>query len=53
MEQLVCPIGVDGISGKKPVEIAVAVAAEILRIRERAAILLSDDIPDNVHPIRG
>lgn len=53
MEQLICPIGVDGISGKKPVEIAVAVAAEVLRIRERAIASLSDEIPDNVHPIRG
>ena len=30
IEQLVCPIGVTGISGKKPAEIAVAVAAEML-----------------------
>lgn len=35
--RLTCPIGVDGISGKHPAEIAIAVAAEILRLRERPA----------------
>lgn len=34
---LSCPIGVDGITGKHPGEIAVAVAAEILQVRERRA----------------
>ena len=34
--ELVCPIGVDGISGKKPAEIAVAAAAEVLTVHERA-----------------
>ncbi len=53
IDQLVCPIGVDGISGKKPAEIAVASAAEILRIRERAAISTRVDYPDNVRPLRG
>ena len=48
---LVCPIGVDGISGKKPAEIAVAAAAEILKIRERAADVAVAEYPDNVHPI--
>jgi len=52
IDQLVCPIGVAGISGKKPAEIAVAVAAEVLEVQERAAAELSDGIPDNVHPIR-
>lgn len=32
--RLTCPIGIPGISGKHPAEIAVAVAAEILRCRE-------------------
>ena len=50
--QLICPIGVDGISGKKPAEIAVAVAAEILKVRERAVADLVDDYPDNVQPLR-
>lgn len=35
LRELVCPIGIDGISGKKPAEIAVAVAAEVLRANER------------------
>lgn len=51
VDALVCPIGVDGISGKKPAEIAVAVAAEILTIRELGAAVGVPDYPDNVHPI--
>lgn len=50
--QLVCPIGVDGISGKKPAEIAVAAAAEVLRIKERAVATVEEDYPDNVRPLR-
>jgi len=34
LERLVCPIGVSGIHGKKPVEIAIAVAAELLQVRD-------------------
>lgn len=37
IRSLVCPIGIGGIGGKRPAEIAVAVAAELLRCRERAA----------------
>ena len=33
-ERLTCPIGIAGITGKKPAEIALAAAAEILRLRE-------------------
>ena len=51
IDSLVCPIGVDGISGKKPAEIAVAAAAEILKTRERAAGIAAAEYPDNVHPI--
>lgn len=51
IDMLVCPIGVDGISGKKPAEIAVAAAAEILRTRERAVAAVVAEYPDNVHPI--
>lgn len=32
--RLTCPIGIDGISGKRPAEIAIAVAAQVLRLRE-------------------
>ena len=53
IDELTCPIGVDGISGKKPAEIAVAVAAEVLKTQERAAQSASDVIPDNVHTLRG
>ncbi|MCH8944615.1 MAG: xanthine dehydrogenase accessory protein XdhC [Proteobacteria bacterium] len=53
IDSLICPIGVDGISGKKPAEIAVATAAEILKIRDRAAAHVVADLPDNVHPLRG
>lgn len=53
IDQLVCPIGVDGISGKKPAEIAVAVAAEILKLREQRTIVAQPALPDNVHPLRG
>ena len=34
LDRLVCPIGVRGISGRQPADIAIAVAAEILRIRD-------------------
>ncbi|MEM8815087.1 MAG: xanthine dehydrogenase accessory protein XdhC [Pseudomonadota bacterium] len=34
---LTCPIGVGGIQGKKPAEIAVAVTAELLRVYEASA----------------
>lgn len=50
IDALVCPIGVDGITGKKPAEIAVSSAAEILRVRERGAKSASH-WPDNVQPI--
>lgn len=53
IDSLVCPIGVDGISGKKPAEIAIAVAAEILSLNERAKQHGANDLPDNVHPIKG
>ena len=47
---LTCPIGVDGISGKKPAEIAVAAAAEVLQAREHQAATQQGDLPDNVRP---
>ena len=51
IDRLVCPIGVDGISGKKPAEIAVSVAAELLKVRELAAERGVAAYPHNVHPI--
>ena len=50
IDALVCPIGVDGISGKKPAEIAIAVAAEVLRVYERSS-RAGERLPPNVHPI--
>lgn len=49
---LICPIGVSGISGKKPAEIAVAAAAELLQAREKVLGNVKDNYPDNVRPLR-
>ena len=52
LESLICPIGVDGISGKKPAEIAVAVAAELLQAREKTIKAAAPaSLPENVRPI--
>ena len=51
IDQLVCPIGVAGISGKKPAEIAIAAAAEILRAHEKS-LTQENALPGNVQPIR-
>jgi xanthine dehydrogenase accessory factor len=51
LERLTCPIGVGGIASKKPADIAVAVAAELLRVRDAVGAAKSDNetVPDNVH----
>jgi len=49
--ELVCPIGVDGISGKKPAEIAIAASAEVLQAYERVRRSAEVAYPDNVHPL--
>ena len=49
LENLVCPIGVSGIDGKKPVEIALAVAAEILQTRDRIAAVESRPVALRLH----
>jgi xanthine dehydrogenase accessory factor len=51
INRLTCPIGVDGIGGKKPAEIAVAAAAEILQARESQARQGMPAYPKNVHPL--
>ena len=48
-DALTCPIGVDGISGKKPAEIAVAAAAEVLQAYEHMSKSAARSYPDNVH----
>ena len=50
IDRLVCPIGIDGITGKKPAEIAVAASAEILRAFESAGREI--EYPANVHPMK-
>ncbi len=54
LNKLVCPIGVEGISGKKPAEIAVAAAAQVLRAYEKAMRdrITTPEYPDNVHPLQ-
>ena len=51
LDELVCPSGVDGIAGKKPAEIAVAVAAEVLQTYESAAAGTGIELPGNVRPL--
>jgi xanthine/CO dehydrogenase XdhC/CoxF family maturation factor len=40
---MTCPIGVDGISGKQPAQIAISVAAEILQVYDRLRLTARDD----------
>lgn len=51
VDSLICPIGIAGISGKKPAEIAVAAAAEILKVNSQPAVDSAPAYPDNVHPL--
>ncbi len=54
LERLTCPIGIEGVGGKRPAEIAIAVAAELLKIQ--AAVSARHAGPtgntDNVHVFR-
>jgi xanthine dehydrogenase accessory factor len=43
INQLVCPIGIEGIDGKKPREIAIATAAEILQLYERRHVAATNN----------
>lgn len=52
IERLVCPIGVDGITGKKPAEIAVAATAEVLQAWERAVKAAEPAYSGNVRPLK-
>jgi len=45
LNRLTCPIGIDGITGKRPEEIAVAVAAELLAVRDALRLSHSIDPP--------
>jgi xanthine dehydrogenase accessory factor len=53
INRLICPIGVDGITGKKPAEIAVAATAEVLQAWERADEAAEPAYPGNVRPLKG
>lgn len=46
LARLTCPIGVAGIAGKRPAEIAIAVAAQVLRVREAALRSAGDNTRD-------
>jgi len=49
LARMACPIGISGISGKHPAEIAVSVAAELLRHREAVDATALDDNKDRRH----
>ncbi len=49
IDRLTCPIGAGSATGKKPAEIAVAVAAELLQQRSAT---IAHDLPDNVRRLR-
>ena len=53
LQRLVCPIGVAGVGGRKPAEIAIAVAAEALQVRDAALNVLSesDNTADNIRAL--
>jgi xanthine dehydrogenase accessory factor len=51
-DRLTCPIGIDGIAGKKPAEIAIAVAAELLQLSEAKSQATRADLPENVRLLR-
>ena len=44
---LVCPIGIDGISGKHPKTIAVAVVAQLLQVADARAGIRSAPVADS------
>lgn len=45
IDTLVCPIGVDGIHGKRPAEIAIATVAEVLQYYDRKRLARRDEHP--------
>jgi len=51
LAKLKCPIGVSGIPGKRPQEIAIAVAAELLQIRASSAESVGSGRDQNVRAI--
>jgi xanthine dehydrogenase accessory factor len=53
LQRLTCPIGVTGIQGKRPVEIALAVAAQLLQVKDAVENLdwNNKNVAQNVHVI--
>ena len=51
LQRLTCPIGVPGIQGKQPVEIALAVAAQLLQAKDAAqdSDWNNNSVAENVH----
>jgi xanthine dehydrogenase accessory factor len=52
LARLTCPIGLPGIRGKKPAEIALATAAELLHVRDSGVAFAAAGVPENVRPFR-
>lgn len=53
LERLTCPIGLAGVGGKRPAEIAIAVAAELLKVdRAMTAVDAPAGSEGNVHLLR-
>ena len=53
IEGLTCPIGLAGLTGKRPGEIAVSVAAQLLRVRQSGSMEETGETGDkNVHVLR-
>jgi xanthine dehydrogenase accessory factor len=51
LAELTCPIGVSGIPGKRPQEIAVAVAAQLLQIQATAATSYESPVTETVRAL--
>jgi xanthine dehydrogenase accessory factor len=51
LAELTCPIGVSGIPGKRPQEIAVAVAAQLLQIQATAAASCESPVTETVRAL--
>lgn len=49
LSRLVCPIGIAGIKGKKPVEIAISVAAEVLQTKDVSMKIRREPLLIKVH----
>jgi xanthine dehydrogenase accessory factor len=47
LARLTCPIGIAGAGGKHPAEIAIAVAAQLLQVRDAASIGVDDVVVDD------